>query len=80
MIKTKHRSSLNAIKKEEKDGQDGNQAKALDDFEVGKHSSKASRHLFLIRHGQYEINAKEADLMILTPLGNKKALNVFLSK
>ena len=74
MIKTKHRSSLNAIKKEEQTGQEGNQAKTTDDFEVGKHSSKASRHLFLIRHGQYEINAKEADLMVLTPLGNTKII------
>ena len=70
MIKKKHRSSSNIIIKEENtQGQEGNQAKTTDDFEVGKYSSKASRHLFLIRHGQYEINVKEANQMILTQLG-----------
>jgi hypothetical protein len=70
MVKIKHRSSLNAIKKEDQTGQEASQPKTVDDSEVGKHSTKASRHLFLIRHGQYEINAKEADLMVLTSLGN----------
>ncbi len=43
--------------------------KAKDDFEIGKYSSKATRHIFLIRHGQYEIKANEPDLRVLTKLG-----------
>jgi hypothetical protein len=35
----------------------------------GKEKIKVARHLFLIRHGQYNTNAKEANLMILTALG-----------
>jgi len=46
--------------------------KTLDDSEINKHSTKATRHLFLIRHGQYEVNAREADKMILTELGNEQ--------
>jgi len=47
--------------------------KTKDDFEVGKHSSKATRHIFLIRHGQYEIKANEAELRVLTKLGREQA-------
>ena len=68
LVKTKHSASVANVKKEE--GQDDKQQlKTVDDFEVGRSKSRASRHLFLIRHGQYEIKAKEADLMVLTPLG-----------
>lgn len=47
--------------------------KSKDDFELNKHSSKATRHLFLIRHGQYEIKANEPDLRVLTKLGQEQA-------
>jgi serine/threonine-protein phosphatase PGAM5 len=43
--------------------------KTHDDSELNKHTSKARRHLFLIRHGQYHTNAKESHQMILTQLG-----------
>ena len=43
--------------------------KSVDDFEINKHSSKATRHLFLIRHGQYEIKASHPDQRVLTQLG-----------
>lgn len=39
------------------------------DSELNKHSSKATRHLFLIRHGQYEINNNESEKKVLTMLG-----------
>lgn len=44
--------------------------KSNDDFELNKASSKANRHLFLIRHGNYEINEKEHEKRVLTQLGN----------
>lgn len=50
-----------------------NEKKSTDDFEINKNSSKASRHLFLIRHGQYEVGAKEANQMVLTQLGHEQA-------
>ena len=43
--------------------------KSVDDFEINKHSSKATRHIFLIRHGQYEIKASHPDQRVLTQLG-----------
>lgn len=43
--------------------------KAKDDFELNKKSSKATRHLYLIRHGQYEIKANEPEMRVLTQLG-----------
>lgn len=46
-----------------------NDGKAKDDFELNKHTSKATRHLFLIRHGQYEIKANEPEMRVLTKLG-----------
>jgi serine/threonine-protein phosphatase PGAM5 len=50
-----------------------NQNKPVDDFDLNKQTSKATRHLFLIRHGQYEIKAPIADQMILTTLGREQA-------
>lgn len=50
-----------------------NQNKTVDDFELNKNTSKATRHLFLIRHGQYEIKAQLAEQMILTALGREQA-------
>lgn len=47
--------------------------KTVDDFDINKHSSKARRHLFLIRHGQYNMKTKEANEMILTELGREQA-------
>ena len=44
--------------------------KTTDDFDLNKHTSKATRHLFLIRHGQYEIREKDSSKHVLTPLGN----------
>jgi serine/threonine-protein phosphatase PGAM5 len=38
-----------------------------------KHSTKAKRNLFLIRHGQYNLNGVEADDKILTLLGEEQA-------
>ncbi len=35
----------------------------------GKQKIKVARHLFLIRYRQYNTNAKEVNLMILTALG-----------
>lgn len=34
-----------------------------------KNSSKATRHLLLIRHGQYKLKETEADKKVLTDLG-----------
>lgn len=71
ITKPRRRSSeTNLVQKSD---QNVNEKKINDDFEVVKNSSKASRHLFLIRHGQYEINAKEKELMILTALGREQA-------
>lgn len=50
-----------------------NEAKTKDDSEINKNTSKATRHLFLIRHGQYEIKANEAEKRILTCLGREQA-------
>lgn len=50
-----------------------NQNKPVDDFELNKQTSKATRHLFLIRHGQYEIKAPLSEQMILTALGREQA-------
>jgi serine/threonine-protein phosphatase PGAM5 len=74
-VKTRHRSSLSSLnkKEEEKNAQGESALKTVDDSEVAKHTNKASRHLFLIRHGQYEISAKDADSMILTALGREQA-------
>lgn len=47
--------------------------KAKDDFELNKKSSKATRHLYLIRHGQYEIKANEPEMRVLTQLGREQA-------
>ena len=73
LIKPKSRhfsvQNLNESNKENLNGE----KKATDDFELNKHSSKASRHLFLVRHGQYEINAKDGSSQVLTPLGHEQA-------
>ncbi len=37
--------------------------------EVQNKVSKASRYLILVRHGQYEINARESHNQVLTELG-----------
>jgi hypothetical protein len=37
--------------------------------DILKKTPKARRNIILIRHGQYEDNAKEADKRILTSLG-----------
>lgn len=47
--------------------------KSKDDFEINKKTTKATRHLFLIRHGQYEIKANEPELRVLTKLGQEQA-------
>jgi hypothetical protein len=44
-----------------------------DDSDILKHASKARRHLFLIRHGQYQIKEKEKHLQVLTELGREQA-------
>lgn len=54
------------------DNQNSNE-KANDDFEINKHTSRATRHLFLIRHGQYEVKASEPELRVLTQLGREQA-------
>lgn len=42
----------------------------VDDLDlIKKHSSRATRHLFLIRHGQYELKEKDSEKKILTLLG-----------
>ena len=69
LIKPKKHHSLSNVteKPETKNGG----LKTQDDLElVKKHTSKATRHLFLIRHGQYEIKEKESEKKILTQLGN----------
>ncbi len=38
--------------------------------ELKKKVPKASRYLILVRHGQYEINAREKSDQVLTQLGN----------
>jgi isochorismate synthase EntC len=67
--KSRHFSSLNQTQTNENNE---TVKKTVDDSEINKHSTKATRHLFLVRHGQYEVNAKEADKMVLTQLGLKK--------
>ncbi|CAF0717282.1 unnamed protein product [Brachionus calyciflorus] len=71
LTKPNRRSSVGQNLVDQKN--ENSEKKTTDDFEIGKKSSKASRHLFLIRHGQYEINAKDKDLMVLTPLGREQA-------
>ena len=44
------------------------------DQEVEKKTTKARRHLILIRHGQYHVHAKEHDQKTLTALGEEQAL------
>ncbi len=70
-VKNRHRHhSSGGSQKEEQPATTTNPPnKVQDDFEVAKNSSKASRHLFLIRHGQYEIKAPLSEQMILTALG-----------
>ncbi len=46
-----------------------NDEKSKDDFELNKKSSKATRHLYLIRHGQYQIKENEPEMRVLTQLG-----------
>ena len=70
--KIRHSVSSNLVDSS-KQNTENSEKKASDDSEIGKKSSKASRHLFLIRHGQYEINAKESNLMVLTALGREQA-------
>jgi hypothetical protein len=57
-------------------------AKSQDDMEVGKKSTKARRHIFLIRHGQYQITNREKDKQVLTSLGinnnNNNNINISL--
>jgi serine/threonine-protein phosphatase PGAM5 len=71
-----HSSSLNQnsdLNKVNNNENNVNQNKSVDDFELNKQTSKATRHLFLIRHGQYEIKAPIAEQMILTALGREQA-------
>ena len=44
-----------------------------DDSDISKQTSKARRHIFLIRHGQYQIKEKEKHLQVLTELGREQA-------
>jgi serine/threonine-protein phosphatase PGAM5 len=69
LMKPKHRHFSSQNSEANKENQPNDANKTVDDFEVNKHSSKATRHLFLIRHGQYEVKANEAHKMILTQLG-----------
>ena len=70
--KSRHFSSQSNNSEANKENQPNNVLnKSVDDSEINKHSSKATRHLFLIRHGQYEVKAKEAHQMILTQLGKR---------
>uniref|UniRef100_A0A0A9Y1W7 Serine/threonine-protein phosphatase PGAM5, mitochondrial n=1 Tax=Lygus hesperus TaxID=30085 RepID=A0A0A9Y1W7_LYGHE len=59
-----------ALKKPPKSGGDGK-----DHVDPGK-SSKACRHLILIRHGQYNLMGKEDKERMLTPLGREQAKGV----
>ena len=43
--------------------------KVSDDSNVNKNSKKASRHIFLIRHGKYEIHERDSEKQVLTMLG-----------
>jgi len=77
-IKRARRSSSSSEKKEdivlaEKNKAEDEGKKSKDDSEVNKKSTRASRHLLLIRHGQYKINAEKAADMWLTELGREQA-------
>jgi len=52
------------------------QEDAKTDQEVDKKTTKARRHLILIRHGQYHVHAKEPDQKTLTALGEEQAIFV----
>ncbi|KAM4808593.1 serine/threonine-protein phosphatase PGAM5, mitochondrial [Rhinophrynus dorsalis] len=40
---------------------------------LNKHKSKATRHIFLIRHSQYHLDGKTDSERVLTPLGREQA-------
>jgi serine/threonine-protein phosphatase PGAM5 len=73
LVKPKRHSSSQTLTSnvDENNNQLEQAKKTQDDSELNKHTAKARRHIFLIRHGQYESHAKEAHQMILTQLGNK---------
>ncbi|XP_068109305.1 serine/threonine-protein phosphatase PGAM5, mitochondrial-like [Hyperolius riggenbachi] len=41
--------------------------------QLTKHKPKAKRHIFLVRHGQYQINAETDSEKVLTELGREQA-------
>jgi hypothetical protein len=79
LIKPKRHSSSSTLNVDQNNNNLVDQAKkAHDDSEINKHTAKARRHIFLIRHGQYHTEATEAHQMILTQLGIK--ITLFLIK
>lgn len=76
LAKPKHHHSMQSLHKKTTDENNNlppTPVTTQDDSEIQKHSSKARRHLFLIRHGKYEIKAKERDQQVLTQLGREQA-------
>ena len=66
----RHRHHSHHQKEESKQVAENNEKpKAVDDSEIGKQTSKANRHLFLIRHGQYEIKEPLPENHVLTQMG-----------
>lgn len=79
LIKPKKHHSLANIKEKSTTEQNAG-LKSQDDLElIKKHTPKANRHLFLIRHGQYEIKEKESEKKVLTQLGRLKILKTPIS-
>lgn len=54
-----------------------NVIKFQDDMDLGKKCTQARRHIFLIRHGQYQIGSREKDKQVLTQLGMNKNYNYY---
>ena len=77
MIKRSKHHSASTKELNQQSEQDANkQEKAKDDSEINKHTTKASRHLFLIRHGQYNMATTNPDEMKLTELGNGRHVSI----
>ncbi|XP_053327455.1 serine/threonine-protein phosphatase PGAM5, mitochondrial isoform X2 [Spea bombifrons] len=44
-----------------------------EEIQLNKHKAKATRHIFLIRHSQYNLNGRTDSERVLTPLGCEQA-------
>lgn len=69
LIKPKSKR-LDRLKEEKSLVQIGEHSSAGDAELEKKYSSQATRHLFFIRHGQYELKENDNEKKVLTELGN----------